>query len=70
MYCVFKFLKIQNGQQICLFLKKEDLESASKGTITLELEVVYNKVSIKLHMFNLFRKLSFFKCSDVSKVKK
>ncbi|XP_028286013.1 multiple C2 and transmembrane domain-containing protein 2 isoform X2 [Parambassis ranga] len=37
-------LSVQNGQQICLFLKKEDLGSTSKGTITLVLEVIYNKV--------------------------
>lgn len=40
----FKILKVQNGQQVCLFLKKEDLSRTSKGTITLVLEVVYNKV--------------------------
>uniref|UniRef100_A0A3Q3W307 C2 domain-containing protein n=1 Tax=Mola mola TaxID=94237 RepID=A0A3Q3W307_MOLML len=40
-------LTVQNGQQICLLLKKEDLGSASKGTITLVLEVIYNKVRIK-----------------------
>ncbi|XP_053175888.1 multiple C2 and transmembrane domain-containing protein 2 [Scomber japonicus] len=44
-------LTVQNGQQICLFLKKEDLESVSKGTITLELEVVYNKVRAGIRTF-------------------
>ncbi|CAK6951097.1 multiple C2 and transmembrane domain-containing protein 2 [Scomber scombrus] len=44
-------LTVQNGQQICLFLKKEDLESASKGTVTLELEVVYNKVRAGIRTF-------------------
>ncbi|KAM7396678.1 hypothetical protein PAMP_019702 [Pampus punctatissimus] len=41
---VIPLLTVQNGQQICLFLKKEDLGSVSKGTITLVLEVIYNKV--------------------------
>lgn len=29
-------------------MKKDDLGNASKGTITLVLEVIYNKVRIKL----------------------
>lgn len=37
-------LQVQNGQQICLLLKKEELGCAAKGTITLVLEVIYNKV--------------------------
>lgn len=45
----FQWLKVQNGQQICLLLKKEDLGCAAKGTITLELEVVYNKVRNSLN---------------------
>ncbi|XP_071356000.1 multiple C2 and transmembrane domain-containing protein 2 isoform X3 [Trachinotus anak] len=44
-------LSVQNGQQICLFLKKENLGSASKGTITLELEVIYNKVRAGIRTF-------------------
>lgn len=44
-------LTVQNGQQICLFLKKEDLGSASKGTITLVLEVIYNKVRAGIKTF-------------------
>uniref|UniRef100_A0A3P8TCJ7 Multiple C2 domains, transmembrane 2a n=1 Tax=Amphiprion percula TaxID=161767 RepID=A0A3P8TCJ7_AMPPE len=43
-------LTVQNGQPICLFLKKENLGSTSKGTITLVLEVIYNKVKIKLSL--------------------
>lgn len=35
---------------MCLFLKKEDLGSASKGTITLVLEVIYNQVRLKVNM--------------------
>uniref|UniRef100_A0A3B4B916 C2 domain-containing protein n=1 Tax=Periophthalmus magnuspinnatus TaxID=409849 RepID=A0A3B4B916_9GOBI len=38
-------LTVKNGQQICLFLKKEDLARTYKGTITLEIDVIYNKVS-------------------------
>ncbi|XP_029289832.1 multiple C2 and transmembrane domain-containing protein 2 [Cottoperca gobio] len=44
-------LTVENGQQICLFLKKEDLGSTSKGTITLELEVIYNKVRAGIRTF-------------------
>lgn len=39
--------KVQNGQQVCLLLKKEDLIGGSKGTITLVLDVIYNKVRIR-----------------------
>ncbi|XP_041795588.1 multiple C2 and transmembrane domain-containing protein 2 isoform X3 [Chelmon rostratus] len=44
-------LTVQNGQQICLFLKKEDLGSVSKGTITLVPEVIYNKVRAGVKTF-------------------
>ncbi|CAJ1056822.1 multiple C2 and transmembrane domain-containing protein 2 [Xyrichtys novacula] len=44
-------LTVQNGQEICLFLKKEDLGSASKGTITLILDVVYNRVRAGIRTF-------------------
>uniref|UniRef100_A0A3Q4N5I8 Multiple C2 domains, transmembrane 2a n=1 Tax=Neolamprologus brichardi TaxID=32507 RepID=A0A3Q4N5I8_NEOBR len=40
-------LTVKNGQEITLLLKKEKLGSTSKGTITLVLEVIYNKVKIK-----------------------
>lgn len=44
-------LTVKNGQQICLFLKKEDLGRTSKGTITLVLEVIYNKVRAGIRTF-------------------
>ncbi|KAM9375909.1 multiple C2 and transmembrane domain-containing protein 2 [Pholidichthys leucotaenia] len=44
-------LTIQNGQPICLFLKKEDLGSSLKATITLVLEVIYNKVRAGIKSF-------------------
>ncbi|XP_023259748.1 multiple C2 and transmembrane domain-containing protein 2-like isoform X1 [Seriola lalandi dorsalis] len=44
-------LSVQNGQQMCLFLKKENLGSASKGNITLVLEVIYNKVRAGIRTF-------------------
>ncbi|XP_073328262.1 multiple C2 and transmembrane domain-containing protein 2 [Pagrus major] len=44
-------LTVQNGQEICLFLKKEDLGNVSKGTITLVLEVIYNKVRAGIRTF-------------------
>lgn len=37
-------VQVQNGQQICFLLKKEELGGAAKGSITLVLEVIYNKV--------------------------
>uniref|UniRef100_A0A8C6UM56 Multiple C2 domains, transmembrane 2a n=1 Tax=Neogobius melanostomus TaxID=47308 RepID=A0A8C6UM56_9GOBI len=40
-----------NGQQICLLLKKEDLEKTYKGTITLEIDVIYNKVRAGIKTF-------------------
>uniref|UniRef100_UPI0037E9A0C6 multiple C2 and transmembrane domain-containing protein 2 isoform X2 n=1 Tax=Semicossyphus pulcher TaxID=241346 RepID=UPI0037E9A0C6 len=44
-------LTVQNGQEISLFLKKENLGSVSKGTITLVLEVIYNKVRAGIKTF-------------------
>nr|XP_057931905.1 multiple C2 and transmembrane domain-containing protein 2 isoform X2 [Doryrhamphus excisus] len=44
-------LTVQNEQQICLFLKKEDLSGAAKGTVTLVLEVIYNKVRAGIQTF-------------------
>uniref|UniRef100_A0AAQ6IJJ0 C2 domain-containing protein n=1 Tax=Anabas testudineus TaxID=64144 RepID=A0AAQ6IJJ0_ANATE len=44
-------LTVSNGQQISLFLKKEGLESPSKGTITVVLEVIYNKVRAGVKTF-------------------
>ncbi|XP_054632867.1 multiple C2 and transmembrane domain-containing protein 2 isoform X2 [Dunckerocampus dactyliophorus] len=44
-------LTVQNEQQICLFLKKEDLRGAAKGTVTLVLEVIYNKVRAGIRTF-------------------
>uniref|UniRef100_A0A3B4B5T9 C2 domain-containing protein n=1 Tax=Periophthalmus magnuspinnatus TaxID=409849 RepID=A0A3B4B5T9_9GOBI len=44
-------LTVKNGQQICLFLKKEDLARTYKGTITLEIDVIYNKVRAGIKTF-------------------
>ncbi|KAM9351988.1 LOW QUALITY PROTEIN: multiple C2 and transmembrane domain-containing protein 2 [Symphorus nematophorus] len=44
-------LTVQNGQEICLFLKKENMGGASKGTITLVLDVIYNKVRAGIRTF-------------------
>ncbi|XP_013858988.1 multiple C2 and transmembrane domain-containing protein 2 [Austrofundulus limnaeus] len=44
-------LTVQNSQQVCLFLKKEDLGRPSKGTITLVLDVVYNQVRAGIRTF-------------------
>ncbi|XP_074534153.1 multiple C2 and transmembrane domain-containing protein 2 isoform X2 [Halichoeres trimaculatus] len=48
---VIPLLSVQNGQEICLFLKKENLGSVSKGTITLILDVIYNKVRAGIRTF-------------------
>ncbi|XP_007545806.1 multiple C2 and transmembrane domain-containing protein 2 isoform X1 [Poecilia formosa] len=44
-------LTVESGQPMCLFLKKECLEKISKGTITLVLEVIYNKVRAGVKTF-------------------
>ncbi|KAG8012627.1 Multiple C2 and transmembrane domain-containing protein 2 [Nibea albiflora] len=44
-------LTVQNGQQISLFLKKEDLGSVTKGTITLVLDIIYNQVRAGIRTF-------------------
>lgn len=44
-------LTVKNGQEITLLLKKEKLGSASKGSITLVLEVIYNKVGASVKSF-------------------
>ncbi|XP_029284494.1 multiple C2 and transmembrane domain-containing protein 2 isoform X2 [Cottoperca gobio] len=44
-------LSIRRGQQIALPLKKEDLGGLSKGSITLELEVIFNPVRASMRTF-------------------
>ncbi|XP_069546402.1 multiple C2 and transmembrane domain-containing protein 2-like isoform X2 [Brachyistius frenatus] len=44
-------LSIRRGQQIAIPLKKEDLGGLSKGSITLELEVIFNPVRASLRTF-------------------
>ncbi|XP_027898586.1 multiple C2 and transmembrane domain-containing protein 2 isoform X1 [Xiphophorus couchianus] len=44
-------LTVQSGEPMCLLLKKECLERTSKGTITLVLEVIYNKVRAGVKTF-------------------
>ncbi|XP_056135240.1 multiple C2 and transmembrane domain-containing protein 2-like [Lampris incognitus] len=44
-------LSIHNGQQITFPLKKEDLGGPSKGSILLELEVIFNPVRASLRTF-------------------
>ncbi|KAM6981306.1 multiple C2 and transmembrane domain-containing protein 2 [Aplochiton taeniatus] len=45
-------LSINNGQQISCLLKKEDLGGLSKGTITLELDVIFNPVRACVKTFH------------------
>lgn len=45
-------LSIHNGQMISCPLKKEDLGSFSKGTILLEIEVIFNPIKASLRTFN------------------
>lgn len=47
-------LQVQNGQQMCLYLKKENLERTAKGTITLQMDVIYNKVRMSLNVAHIF----------------
>ncbi|XP_041796941.1 multiple C2 and transmembrane domain-containing protein 2 isoform X2 [Chelmon rostratus] len=44
-------LSIRRGQQIAFPLKKEDLVRLSKGSITLELEVIFNPVRASIRTF-------------------
>ncbi|KAJ8417396.1 hypothetical protein AAFF_G00286230 [Aldrovandia affinis] len=44
-------LSVHNGQQISYLLKKEDLERPLKGSITLELEVLFNPVRASIKTF-------------------
>ncbi|CAK6967412.1 multiple C2 and transmembrane domain-containing protein 2 isoform X1 [Scomber scombrus] len=44
-------LSIRRGQQIVFPLKKEDLGGLSKGSITLELEVIFNPVRASIRTF-------------------
>lgn len=49
------FFQVQSGQQICLLLKKEELGCPAKGTITLVLDLIYNKVrSIPTRFVSVF----------------
>ncbi|XP_040019532.2 multiple C2 and transmembrane domain-containing protein 2 isoform X2 [Gasterosteus aculeatus] len=44
-------LAVKNGKQVCLSLKKENLGASSKGTITLVLDVIFNKVRAGIRTF-------------------
>lgn len=44
-------LSIRGGQQITLALLKQDLSGLSKGSITLELEVIFNPIKASLRTF-------------------
>ncbi|XP_072321157.1 multiple C2 and transmembrane domain-containing protein 2-like [Eucyclogobius newberryi] len=44
-------LSIRGGQQITLPLLKQDLSGLSKGTITLELEVIFNPIKASIRTF-------------------
>ncbi|KAI7814161.1 multiple C2 and transmembrane domain-containing protein 2 isoform X2 [Triplophysa rosa] len=44
-------LSVRNGQQVACPLRKENLGGLSKGTILLELEVIYNSVKASIRTF-------------------
>ncbi|XP_016307776.1 multiple C2 and transmembrane domain-containing protein 2-like isoform X1 [Sinocyclocheilus anshuiensis] len=44
-------LSIRNGQQVACSLRKENLGGLSKGTIVLELEVIYNSIKASIKTF-------------------
>ncbi|KAL6106796.1 uncharacterized protein ACO6RY_10581 [Pungitius sinensis] len=44
-------LAVKNGKPVCMSLKKENLGASSKGTITLVLDVIFNKVSAGIRTF-------------------
>ncbi|KAI9517957.1 hypothetical protein NQZ68_001127 [Dissostichus eleginoides] len=45
-------LSVRRGQQITYPLKKEDLGGLSKGTITLDVDVIFNPVRASIRTFN------------------
>ncbi|XDV18732.1 hypothetical protein PO909_024368 [Leuciscus waleckii] len=48
---VLPLLSIRNSQQVACPLRKENLGGLSKGTIVLELEVIYNSVKASIRTF-------------------
>ncbi|XP_067301301.1 multiple C2 and transmembrane domain-containing protein 2 isoform X2 [Pseudorasbora parva] len=48
---VLPLLSVRNGQQVACPLRKENLGGLSKGTIVLELEVIYNSVKASIRTF-------------------
>lgn len=46
-YFIFCLWQIRDGQSNCYVLKNKDLEQAFKGVIYLELDLIYNPVSLR-----------------------
>lgn len=46
--CVFSIRQIRNGEQKSYVLKNKELTGPTKGVIYLEIDVIYNTVSVSL----------------------
>lgn len=49
---VIPLLSVKNGQQIAYMLKNKDLSTASKGSIYLEIDLIFNPVRAGIRTFN------------------
>lgn len=60
--CVFSIRQIRNGEQKSYVLKNKELTGPTKGVIYLEIDVIYNTVSVSLSGLYIYTCASVF-CS-------
>lgn len=60
--CVFSIRQIRNGEQKSYVLKNKELTGPTKGVIYLEIDVIYNtvSVSVSVHLHMCFSFLFYF----------
>lgn len=59
--CHVLFLQIQNGEQKAYVLKNKQLTGPTKGVIYLEIDVIFNAVSLNFGFFCTAKEFSFMK---------
>lgn len=59
--CHVLFPQIQNGEQKAYVLKNKQLTGPTKGVIYLEIDVIFNAVSLNFGFFVLLKSFSFMK---------
>lgn len=59
--CHVLFLQIQNGEQKAYVLKNKQLTGPTKGVIYLEIDVIFNAVSLNFGVFCTAKEFSFMK---------